>query len=61
MPLGHTNKAKLGVKLLSSDLTSLTSELWLSVHFNEHTMAAAFLFKCMGEHAFSSTPYVLNP
>ena len=46
VPLGRTNKATLGVKLLSVTLPgSLAGELWLSMHFNEHTMAA-FLFKC---------------
>ena len=51
VPLGHTNKATFAV----SDRTGLTGELWLSMHFNEHTMAA-FLFKCMEEPAFGSLP-----
>ena len=49
MPLGRTNKATLGVKLLSATLLGGLAgdhELWLSMYFNEHTMAA-FLFKCM--------------
>ena len=49
VPLGRTNKATLGIKLIS-DRTGLAGELWMSVHFNKHTMAA-FLFKCMEEPA----------
>ena len=51
VPLGHTNKATLGIKLLPAT----ASELWLFVHFNEHTMAA-FLVKCMEKPAFGSPP-----
>ena len=35
MPLGHTSKTTLDV----SNHTGLTSELWMFVHFIEHTMA----------------------
>ena len=44
-----------GVTIAVTDHTGLTSELctWLSVRFNEHTMAA-FMFKCMEEPTFGS-------
>ena len=38
-----------------SNSTGLAGELWMSVHFNEHTMAA-FLFKCMEGPAYGSPP-----
>ena len=44
MPLGGHTWYQTAV----SDYTGLAGELWMSVHFNEHTMAA-FLFKCMEE------------
>ena len=56
VPLGRTNKATLGIKLPSATAcTGLAGELWLSVHFNEHTMAT-FLFKCVEEPAYGSPP-----
>ena len=56
VPLGCSNKATLGAKLLlHSNLISLSNELWLFVHFNGHTMAA-FLVKCMEEPTFGSPP-----
>ena len=54
VPLGCTNKATLGIKLLAA-IPALAGELWLSVHFNEHTMAA-FLFKCIEEPAYGAPP-----
>ena len=51
VPLWRTNEATLGVKVLPG----LTSELWLFVQFNGHTMAA-FPVKCMEELAFGSPP-----
>ena len=36
-----------------SNRTGLAGELWLFVHFNEHTMAA-FLFRCMEEPTYGS-------
>ena len=69
VPLGCTNKATLGVKLLSATVPA-GQFMWLSVHFNEHTMAA-FLFKCIEDPTYSSPtipppssppiPYTLNP
>ena len=38
-----------------SGRAGLAGELWLPVHFNEHTLAA-FLFKCMEEPACGSLP-----
>ena len=54
VPLGCTNKATLGIKLPSATVPAwYIGELWMSVHFNEHTMAA-FLLKCMEEAAHGS-------
>ena len=68
VPLGHTNKATLGIKLLSVTIPGQAGELWLSVHFNEHTMAT-FLFKYIDKPTLGSPPtltthpipYMLNP
>ena len=60
MPLGCTNKATLGCQTAVSDRTGLTSELWLSVHSNEHTINA-FLVKCTGGRTRLRLPTRLPP
>ena len=71
VPLGCNNKAPQWspswCQTAAGDHIGLTSELWLSVHFSGHTMAA-FPVKCIEEPAFGSpptpphpAPYKLNP
>ena len=52
MPLG---RGHTWYQTAASDRAGLAGVLWMSVHFNEHTMAA-FMFKCMEESAYSSPP-----
>ena len=39
VPLGRTNQGHTWYETAVSDRTGLAGKLWLSVHFNEHTMA----------------------
>ena len=57
VPLGCTNKAiRTWCQTAAGDHIGLTSELWLFVHFNKHTMAA-FQVKCIhgGTHLWLTT------
>ena len=55
VPLGCTNRATLGVKLLVVSVSALQVNCGCLLHFNGHTMAA-FPVKCMEEPAFGSPP-----